>query len=55
MKSFSSDHGHKIMNYKLEDFDMVKTIGTGTVRIMLWMKMNWGIIAKKQDYLSGKD
>ena len=27
-----SDGQHKIMNYKLEDFDMVKTIGTGMLR-----------------------
>ena len=24
---------HKIMNFKLEDFDMVKTIGTGRIEI----------------------
>ena len=31
-KSSFSDGQHKIMNYKLEDFDMVKTIGTGMLR-----------------------
>ena len=27
--SISDGSQHKIMNFKLEDFDMVKTIGTG--------------------------
>ena len=32
---FFSDSQHKIMNFKLEDFDMVKTIGTGKTFISL--------------------